>query len=746
MDGELAELQNVSSIARVELLLDHRYISLNLSATPTSRKMLEICNVCPEWILRHILLSTADSPLCVSVSDFFRRLERLSLFGCEGLFETTLTLPSFNMSVPYTFTAQHGTLFHHGEHIPVYHMPDAPLRDLLHATPKRYKIVHVEQESSVQRLHCVLLIKADRTLLYALRDRFACFFIFEESPPLEHTFGTLNNAVTQVVHFARFSMLPTLCGAVRTTDTKKVHLYSTHKKDVYEVSMNHMSRLLEMNGGIFQSTGRDKILVTLRVAQMLDGAVLIIVTSTQQWKTVNFPECDFVQEKRDLLHRSKNICIIHRKMLRHLNTQQLFRAVFIDEAQTFHAQTAAYRAFETLQKQSVFPILSNECTPKILRLIHPLLEPFVRNVTTFPQFISRYLVRTPLEIPYDINVIFLPMPEPLVRLHCTLERDSRKNRVRLFTHLLATLNLQKIDDCLSGVTFTILPDPPVPPFVTTECPVCLETLKNPVFTHCGHILCISCMRTVKTRCPLCRDVYTSPIQIYKHGIHEEAVFPLTEKQVAFELYLRTCMVRGSLILFTKHAQEYMEICKKVGNTVCVASRNIVKSSRNVEMFRSKQVDVLICMYPSLDFFNADHAVLIDMEMPIMLNHNVFVTFLLYEHSVEQYVYEKNKKTNLEWFCTRTIQGSRMYRIESLLQNVIRPWLQTQCAHYTLQHTMTRHHLDYVDDAHEKKHTWRFLLSGAEVTVHCTRSARKYTYHTLADLELDQSTIIALLTT
>lgn len=47
--------------------------------------------------------------------------------------------------------------------------------------------------------------------------------------------------------------------------------------------------------------------------------------------------------------------------------------------------------------------------------------------------------------------------------------------------------------------------------VDEECPVCLDSLVNPVITHCAHVFCRPCIENVikttdhqRSRCPLCR--------------------------------------------------------------------------------------------------------------------------------------------------------------------------------------------------------------------------------------------------
>ena len=45
-----------------------------------------------------------------------------------------------------------------------------------------------------------------------------------------------------------------------------------------------------------------------------------------------------------------------------------------------------------------------------------------------------------------------------------------------------------------------------------ECEICYEELKNKVFLHCGHYMCITCYEKISNTCPFCRTPIASKIE------------------------------------------------------------------------------------------------------------------------------------------------------------------------------------------------------------------------------------------
>ena len=829
----------ISTISRAEILLNRQYISMNLSGTRNDRKILEICK-CSKIILQHILLSTEHSSVCESFSVLCMRLNRLSLFGYDGLYQTTCTLPRFNMRMEYSFSATHAHYFEIGEYIPVFDLEthDINIRNNLKNVPKMYKIL----QKSEHVIHCVLLIEATRNVLHALRGPFTVHSVFEDgskdivfsrnpnasiaqkiestAPLLSHDSICKNlqseslipkyltivqkNAISKLLDIASTHMLSTLCGAIRTIETNMVHIFSAHgPRTMREISNEKMSCLSEMSGSILAlATGMGKTLVTLCTAKMLGGDILIIVPPTLvlHWESEakkHAFECDVVHRKCDLDRpRDKSICVINRDVLRHLKSEKLFRACFIDEAHTFCSTTVAFKAFSALKKQTVFPITA---TPScqffdLLSMIHPMLSDILRDVSDLRVFLSQYVVRCvhpPMQFTrMETNVQFLNMPENLLQLHRKLDgltSNSKKRAVlfSLFERSLAGTSMcmeeveHMIDQCLSSSTdtkFQFLTTAVVQqPFVTGECPVCLDVFTNPVFSHCGHVLCKSCMGIAKTRCPLCRDIYTTPIQVWRlakssnnqETAREEPVV-LIEKRVALENYLRKHVDRGQLVLFTKrHAQVYADVCNDLGKSVLVASQTIgrAQSCTNIESFRAGKADILVCNYTfaaGFDLFNVEHIVMVDMDtqMANMIqavgratrlsqkHPVVFVTTFVFEHSVEHYLYSMRKEFGdkikfntrtafgIESLCTKNIEGSRINRIEKFMET-IQNWLNSFSSAKLKHESSPRfgvYKLTYTDDAHGMTHTWFFDLAGEEVTVRSSRSRRKYTKHRLTLLE------------
>nr|XP_020499484.1 E3 ubiquitin/ISG15 ligase TRIM25-like isoform X3 [Labrus bergylta] len=79
-----------------------------------------------------------------------------------------------------------------------------------------------------------------------------------------------------------------------------------------------------------------------------------------------------------------------------------------------------------------------------------------------------------------------------------------------------------------------------------RCPICLDTLKNPVSTPCGHTYCMSCINNYwdqaesgQFSCPQCRETFSPRPMLRRNTVLSEVVdkLKLTEMVTAPELYL-----------------------------------------------------------------------------------------------------------------------------------------------------------------------------------------------------------------
>ena len=68
--------------------------------------------------------------------------------------------------------------------------------------------------------------------------------------------------------------------------------------------------------------------------------------------------------------------------------------------------------------------------------------------------------------------------------------------------------------------------------VDFACPICLERLKDPFVTQCGHSFCYSCITTHlqnKTVCPCCSDYLTQDKVFPNYLLNKVKSHPLSEE-------------------------------------------------------------------------------------------------------------------------------------------------------------------------------------------------------------------------
>jgi hypothetical protein len=448
---------------------------------------------------------------------------------------------------------------------------------------------------------------------------------------------------------------------------------------------------------------------------------------------------------------------MNRDILR-LNTSTFpfFDNVFIDEAHTFNAQTKAFHAFKTVRKLRVFPITATPATNyhTIKDMIHPNLNHTISKYSSDEVFMYHFILKCDHPetgfVSIELSTILLPQPPCMLQLHSKLQgiacKRPGKRLLRLFERIVAggTLDLELINAVIDRLFETVHRESGVvvantvstiEPFITDECPICLDTFTIPIQTECKHVFCLLCMRAlcdIRARCPLCRHDFGTTTTVWPlrnadtsvdinilskktlttllTGVGTPASMTiLDEKIVAFEKYLQTYGYRGPLVLFSKRmctAAAYVEICYRYGKKVVTAGMGVCRkeSCANIEIFRRGEADVLLCDFTysaGFDLYNAAHMVVLDVDLRLanivqsigrltrmgQVFPTVYVTILLYEHGFDHFLFTMRNTLGksfditvsnmyqLERFCTMYIDGTRLFRLEHFLQHLVTPWLK-----------------------------------------------------------------------
>lgn len=61
-------------------------------------------------------------------------------------------------------------------------------------------------------------------------------------------------------------------------------------------------------------------------------------------------------------------------------------------------------------------------------------------------------------------------------------------------------------------------EPLAPPSMVVKCPICIDGVRNPIATTCGHIFCENCILTamqVRSECPMCKTAFGSGSRTYQ---------------------------------------------------------------------------------------------------------------------------------------------------------------------------------------------------------------------------------------